>query len=78
MVKIEIKNGQVILKGEFVFNVTNGVIQEGENLFVKQISFKINPECDANISSVMSNNELNLLIAEKLRVDFLKFLNDGK
>ena len=75
MVKIDIKNGKIELQGDFIFKVLDGVIKEDENIFSKEIKFKINPECDSNIDKYIKTEELNELISEKLKQDFLIFLN---
>jgi hypothetical protein len=76
MVKVEIKNGKIELQGDFIFKVFDGVIKEDNGIFSKEIRFKFNPECDANIGDYIKDSELNLLISEKLKEDFIKFLNN--
>ena len=75
MIKVELKNGEIELQGDFVFKVLDGVIKEDNGIFAKEISFRINPECDANINNYIKDSDLNILIAEKLKQDFIKFLN---
>jgi len=75
MIKVELKNGEIELQGDFIFKVLDGVIKEDNGIFSKEISFRINPECDANINSYIKDSDLNILIAEKLKQDFIKFLN---
>jgi hypothetical protein len=76
MVKVEIKNGKVELRGDFIFKVFDGVIKEDNGIFSKEIKFKFNPECDANINNYIGNVELNEMIGEKLKKDFIKFLSN--
>jgi hypothetical protein len=76
MVKVEIKNGEVELQGNFIFKVSDGVIKEDNGIFSKEIKFNFNPECDANINSYIDNVKLNEMIGEKLKKDFIKFLSN--
>ena len=76
MVKVEIKNGKVELRGDFIFKVFDGVIKEDNGIFSKEIKFNFNPECDANINNYIGNVELNEMIGEKLKKDFIKFLSN--
>jgi hypothetical protein len=78
MVKINIKNDKVKLENNFIFKTTDGVLKEKDGTYSKLISFKINPECVANINDYIDEVKLNEMIGEKLKQDFIKFLNENK
>ena len=56
----------------------DGVLKEKDYGYSKLISFKINPECVTNINDFIDENELNQIIGEKLKQDFIKFLTKNK
>jgi hypothetical protein len=44
--------------------------------YYKIISFKFNSECDANIEKYLSQGEINEIIGENLKKDFINFLKN--
>lgn len=59
--------------GDFEFLIGHTVFEDSHQV-TKKITFKISPECPVD-TSFLKEGEMNELIAEKLKQDFLKLLN---
>jgi len=70
------ENNEPYIDGEFEFRVIDRVILENDLTTSIELVFKWNPETKVDISA-FSNDVYNELIAEKLKKDFLKFLNNN-
>jgi hypothetical protein len=75
--KLLIENGLVKLDGKFDFKINDGVIKDNNTEdYYKIISFKFNPECDANIEKSLSQDKINEIIGENLKKDFINFIKN--
>jgi hypothetical protein len=76
--KLLIENGVVKLDGEFDFKINDGVIKDNDTgVYYKIISFKFNPECDANIEKYLSQDKINEIIGENIKKDFINFIKNN-
>ena len=70
--------GVVKLDGEFDFKINDGVIKDNDTgVYYKIISFKFNPECDANIKKYLSQDKINEIIGENIKKDFINFIKNN-
>ena len=69
--KLKIENNKLLIDGDFKFELSPAIINEDLTTVYKEITFKWNPDSPSDIDNI----EANELIAEKLKQDFLKYLN---
>lgn len=63
-----------IVDGDFEFTKSPLMYSGGVN-FHFEFTFKFSPECPADLFAAMSKEDINEVVAEKLKRDFLKILN---
>jgi len=72
------ENRRAIIEGDFSFDKSPLLYNPSSFLTYFNFTFQFSPECPADLGAFVFTDEATELIAEKLKQDFIKFVQNAK
>ena len=73
--QLKLQDGKPVIEGKFEFSVVQPVYNPANFMPTVDVTFKWCPEVSMETQRVMENGQYAELIAEKLKQDFIQYIN---